>query len=218
MRRGEGRRTGGTACKVCNHPGRGEIEAMLLNGAEHKPIIAKMQAAHPGAPVLNGPNLTRHYKNHLITKPIMVKTTDGETGAEIEGYVAGHLSRSLTISRDAIPKKEDRISVPEALAIIINAGARNVVMNPDTVTPKDMLAAMEMARKLGLGGQADDEFADAWKALNRNKKRKTTLTVETTEELPAEEPPTIIDVTGQTGDWPAEDLKLLEAPSGEEES
>ncbi|MDQ2996964.1 MAG: hypothetical protein M3R61_07915 [Chloroflexota bacterium] len=80
MSRGEGRRTGGTACKVCNHPGRGEIEAILLNGAEHKPIIAKMKTAHPEAPELNGPNLTRHYKNHLINQPILVTTPEGADG------------------------------------------------------------------------------------------------------------------------------------------
>src|SRR4051794_2321254 len=160
---------------------------MQLNAAPQNAIVAKMKATYPGEPEINGSNLTRHYKNHLITKPIKVTDATG-----IEGYLDGHtVSRDLSFDRAIIPAADQRITLPDALAVIIQAGIRNIALNPDIVTPKELMAAMDMARKLGLGGKDSEEFAAAWQALDRSKnktKRKTTVTVEETVEVTAQKP------------------------------
>jgi hypothetical protein len=209
---------------------------MLLNGAKQQAIIDKMKYAHPGEPELNKSNLSRHYHNHLITQPIKTTETDPETGEVREGFIVGHLTQHIAVPKEAVPPPEERISIPDALAVIINAGVRNAIVNPASVSPKDLLAAIEIARKLGLRGDDDEEFRDAWKALGeaksggntRKSKRRRKVTVEEEETVeerggrPAEvisrKPgePEVIDaevVTPAEG-WSDEEMGLL--PPGEE--
>lgn len=223
---------GRTRCKICNHPGRQAIDAMLLGGAaKYKDIIAKMKAAHPGEPELNEANLSRHWKDHVQTQPIAVSRADPETGEQITGYLTGHLSEALVVQKDAIPTNEQSVTLPDALKVIINAGVRNILLNPLLVGPKELVAAIEMARKMGLLGNDTEEFAAAWKEFAKAKsrspgktKRTRRVTVEETQEdeigpdeapLPANlAPPDIIEV--RPVEWSEDDLKLLEAPADEE--
>ena len=160
---------------------------MLLNGAKYKDIIAKMKAAHPGEVELNDANLSRHWKDHIQTQPIAVTTTDPETGLTTQGYLAGHLMQSLDVPKEMIPR--DAVPIADALKTIIAAGVRNILLDPMLVGPKELVAALDMARKLGLFGDDAEQFAEAWKAFasakESGKKRKTTrkVTVEQTEEL-----------------------------------
>ena len=62
-----------TRCKVCNHAGLSEIDAMLLSGAKYSLVISRMKASHPTETILTYPNLTHHKKAHLLTRPIKVK-------------------------------------------------------------------------------------------------------------------------------------------------
>jgi hypothetical protein len=216
MSRGEGRKTGANACKVCNHPGRQEIDAMLLNAqAKYKDIIARMLKAHPGAPELNEPNLTRHKKAHLLTQPIKTTTVDPETGEEVEGYVIGHLSRAITVPKEAL--SPEGIPMPLALNTIIQAGIRNILQNPELVSPIILMQALEMARKLGIGGSEEDEFKSAWEELGKKRRVKKTTKTTVTKEVEVEATPTdartdpdIIDVTpSPPSEWSADDLALL---------
>lgn len=147
-------------CKVCTHPGQAEIDAMLLNGATGKAIIARMKAAHPGAVEITEPNLSRHKKNHLLTKPI--KTTEVDENGEVkEAYIIGHLTKAITVPREAIPKPTEVVNIPDALGVIINAGVRNILNSPEWVTPQILMFALDMARKMGIGGKEIEEFAEA---------------------------------------------------------
>lgn len=232
MPRGEGRRSGETQCKVCAHPGKAEIDAMLLNGAKYSAIIARMRAAHPEAPELIPSNLTRHKNAHLLTKPIKVSEVNPETGEVQEGYLIGHLSQAITAPKEVIP--DEAVSVPDALKVIINAGVRNIAHNPELVTPQMLIAALDMARKIGLGGNDQEEFKDAWKELGKRKgemtrkakRRKTTMTVEEEVEETVHEdaapPGDIIDAEVVSGvavtpeEWSEDDLKLLEGGNTDE--
>jgi hypothetical protein len=225
-RGGPGQQKGGERqCKVCAHPGRVEIEAMLLNGASYTSIISRMKAAYPGWTELYGANLSRHKSRHLLTKPIQVKELDPETGEVSQGYIVGHLSSAPLVPKDAIPAADDRISVPDALAVIINVGLRNALNNPELVTIKDLMAALELARKLGLRGDDSEEFRDAWAALSakrgelkqKARRRKVTVTEETVEVEHNRRGagPEVIDAEVVTpDDWTEEELKELEAPDG----
>jgi len=175
-------------CKICGepeHPGRVEIDAMLLNGAPYKAIIARMEAAHPGAEDLTEPNLSRHKNRHLLTKPIKTTEVDPETGEVKEAYIIGHLTEAPIVPKSAIPKPTEVTPLPDALGLIINCGLINIAKNPALVSPTILIMAIDMARKMGVGGKEVEEFAAAWSALNREKskaraKRTTTVTVEET--------------------------------------
>lgn len=215
-----------TRCKVCNHPGRTEIDAMLLNGTPYDKIAARMQAAHPGAEKLERDNLSRHKKNHLLTRPITVEEVDPATGEKKTGFLVGHLTTAPIVPKDAIPAIEDRISLPDALDIIINVGLRNALLTPDLVTTKDVIAAIEIKRKLGLGGKDEEDFRAAWEALGqkrgelkrKSRRRKVTVTEEEVEVSDAgPEPGEIIDaevVPELPDEWTPDEWKQLEEPSG----
>lgn len=242
MPRGVGRRSGEKQCKVCVHKGKAEIDALLLNGAKYSAIIRRMRAAHPEEPELNPSNLSRHKNAHLLTKPIKVTEVDPETGQVQEGYLIGHLTQAITAPKEVIP--DEAVSVPDALKVIINAGVRNIAHNPELVTPQMLIAALDMARKIGLGGNDQEEFRDAWKELGRRKgemtrkakRRKTTMTVEEEVEETVHEDATpqgdIIDAEILSGsavelevvtpevvtpeEWSEDDLKLLEGGKTDE--
>lgn len=210
---------GKTRCKTCNHPGLQAIDAMLLNGAKYKDIIAKMLAAHPGEVELNEANLSRHWSDHVQAMPIKVDTTDPETGLVTQGYLAGHLMQTLDVDREKLPK--NAVPIADALKTIISAGVRNILLDPTLVGPKELVAALEMARKLGLFGNDAEEFAEAWKEFaaakqsGRKKRTTRTVTVQQTEELD-EDAPQIIDVQPVTPEeWSEADIKLLEGPNDE---
>lgn len=214
-------------CKVCGsppHPGRREIDAMLLNGAAYKAIIARMQAAHPGAYDLTEPNLSRHKNRHLLTQPIKTTEIDEETGEEREAYIIGHLASAPMVPKSALPKPTEVVPLPDALGLIINAGLLNIARNPSLVTPPVLMAAIDMARKLGVGGKEVEEFAAAWGALNRAKakgKRTTTVTVTKEEEVEVRGGPSadIIDVEPEPPEeWSAAELGLLAAPENVEDT
>jgi hypothetical protein len=92
------------------------------------------------------------------------------------------------------------------------------------VTGQMLMIALDMARKMGIGGKEVEEFADAWRELNRAKskakakgKRTTTVTVEEEVELrPEGNGGEVIDVTPVNtpadAEWSEEELRLLEAP------
>ncbi len=173
-------------CKACNHPGAQALNAMLLNGAKYKDIIAKMKAAHPAEVELNDANLSRHWRDHVQTEPIAVETTDPDTGLVTRGYLAGHLMQTLDVPKEMIPR--DAVPIADALKTIIAAGVRNILLDPKMVGPKELVAALDMARKLNLFGDEAEAFSEAWKAFGASKsagKRKRTrkVTVEETQEL-----------------------------------
>jgi len=218
----------GVQCKICNHPGRVQIDAMLLNGTPYSDIIRAMKAAHPGEEPLIPSNFSRHKSRHLLTQPIKLTEIDPETGQEQVGYLVGHLVNAPIVPKSAIPLPEERISVPDGLAIIINLAVRNALEDPSSVTIKDGLAAMDLARKLGLRGDDMDEFRSSWDAVTKKKSelrrrvRKRTVTVDEVEieQGGSQEENTgeIIDVKPETAEtvapaeWSPEDLKLLEGP------
>lgn len=171
-------------CRVCNHPGVDEINAMLLNAAPYKNIIKRGKAAYPEEPPLNEAALSRHFHRHLITKPIKTEELDLTTGDMVEGYLVGHLTRAMEVPKEVIPK--DPIGLSDALKVIINAGIFNIMNNPGVVTPAVLVSAIDMARKMGIGGREGEEFNDAWAALNEKKnqqRRKRKRTVTLTEEV-----------------------------------
>lgn len=219
---GPGQHKGGeNACKVCNHPGRTEIDAMLLNGAKYRDIIARMKAAHPGEPELIPANLSRHKTNHLLTQPITVVGADGET----EGYIVGHLTTALTVNKEAIPAPSETVTIPEALRTVMNAGVKNIQNHPELVTPIILMQAIDTARKMGILSSEQEEFAKAWADVGKRKeglKRKVKRTVTVSQEEEVEAHPTvepaepIIEAEVVTpAEWSDADLKLLEAPDGE---
>lgn len=219
------RRSGQNQCKICGeppHPGLDEINLMLANGAQYKAIIARMKAAHPGAVELTEPNLSRHKTKHLLTKPMKTTEIDPETGEPREAYIIGHLSQAPIVPKSAVPKPAEVVPLPDALGLIINAGLLNIARNPEIVTPAILMMAIDMARKMGVGGKEVEQFEEAWKNLNRAKakaKRTTTVTVEEEVEGPVQKPGDVIEaevVKPTEGGWSEEDLKLLEAP-GEEQ-
>lgn len=231
-RGGPGIQKGGERqCKICSHPGRVEIDAMLLNGAPYENIINRMKAAYPAWELLNKANLSRHKSRHLLTQPITVEEVDPATGEVKQGFLVGHLASAPLIPKDAIPAPEERISLPDALAVIIQVGLRNALHNPELVTPKDVLAAIEIARKLGLRGDDTEEFRDAWAALGQKRgemkkkarRRKVTVTEETVEVESGQEPqaeePIIIDAEPVVPDeWSDDELRLLEGGDGAQSS
>lgn len=200
---------------------------MLLNGTQYDKIIARMKAAHPGEPELTRDNLSRHKKGHLLTRPITVEEVDPETGEKKTGFIVGHLAAAPIVPKEAIPAIEDRISLPDALDLIINIGLRNALYNPDLVTMKDVISAVEIKRKLGLGGGEEEDFRQAWEALGqkrgamkkKSRRRKVTVTEEEVELSSQDTEPEVGDVIDgevvQTlpDEWSPEEMTLLEAPN-----
>ncbi len=209
------KRGGYGQCKICFHPGKAEIDAMLLNGeATYTVIVSKMKAAWPGAPVISAPNISKHKKNHLLTRPIKTTEVDPATGQQTEAYLIGHITEAITVPRQAIPTQEQVVSIPEALGTIINAGIRNILTDPSVVTPQMVLLALDMSRKLGIGGKEVEEFQEAWRALEKAKakvkgKRTTTVTVEETVERDGD---TVDGTVAPAAGWEEADLKLLGGP------
>jgi hypothetical protein len=163
---------------------------MILNGTSAYNIIRRAKAAYPTEPDLTAKNISAHRTRHLLTKPIATEEVDPETGEVKTGYLIGHLSTTLSVRREDLPK--DAPSLPEALRTIITAGIRNVLLNPITVTPNILVMALEMARKLNLGSGDEDDFKEAWGELGKKKnaikekasraKRTRRVTIEETEE------------------------------------
>lgn len=188
----EGRRRGGaSACKVCSHPGVDEINVMILNGTDYNIIITKMKQAHPEAAELTKPNLSKHKRGHLLNNPITIQTEDGSKQTYITG---AFLAERITVDKSAIP---DPVAIPDALRIIIAAGAANVLQNPALVTPQILVPALDLARKMGLFTGEDQDFGEAWAALGQAKaakkgKRTRRVTVEETLEEDVE-PTEVID-------------------------
>lgn len=189
-----------TRCKVCTHPGLDEINAMLLNATPYTAIIRRMTKAHPGAPELSSPNLSTHKKNHLLARPITVQTEAGET----QMYASGaFLTRQLSVAKEDLPV--DNLTLPEALRTIIVAGVRNILLNPELVTPAVLIQAVEVARKAGLFTGQTEEFEEAWALLNKERpKRKRTRKVTLEETVEEGQPEELTDDLWATGEeWPA---------------
>jgi hypothetical protein len=181
---------GGRPCKICGHPARAEIEAMILNGASYAAIINRAKVAFPKEPELSDKNISYHRTKHLLTKPIATTEIDPETGELKMGYLIGHLSKTIEVRKEDLPKSAP--TLPEALRTIINAGIRNIMIDPATVTPAILMLALETARKLNLGSGDEDDFKEAWGALGVKKnaikerasraKRTRRVTIEETTE------------------------------------
>lgn len=216
--------SGRTACRVCTHPGKEEIDAMILNGTDYNMIIRRMCAVHPTVKPLTKPNLSRHKSNHLLNRPITVVDENGEKLTYITGAV---VAERMVVPKEAIP---DPVSLPDALAVIIAAGVINILQNPQVVTPTVLVQALELMRKGGLNSDEQEQFRQAWASLGKMKKelssrarRKRTVTFE--EEInvtsqvdpapenvePPAEPP-LLDVTPD--EWNPDELERVVIPVG----
>ena len=211
-------------CKACAHPGRAELEAMILNGAEYAAIITRMRQVHPDAPILTKPNLSTHKTRHLLTQPI-TRVVETEDGQQVEQtYLTGHFeSKSIVIPRDAIPEIP---GLAEALKIIIAAGLQNVLHNPALVTVDKLIQALDLYKKIGGAGANELEtLMGEWGAVEKRKgelkktaKRTRKVTVEETTEETTAQPATA--PAGETieGEWSAEELETLALPAPGEEN
>lgn len=207
-------------CKVCAHPGRAEIEAMILNGAEYAAIITRMRQVAPDAPALTKPNLSKHKNNHLLNRPI-TRVVEGADGQVVEQtYLTGHYeSKSIVIPRDAIPEIP---GLTEGLKIIIAAGLQNVLHNPALVTVDKLIQAMELFRKIGGAGANElESLMGEWGAVEKRKgelkktarrTRKVTVeeTTETTEAAPQAADPASEPIEGE---WSEAELDSLALPA-----
>lgn len=177
-RMGHKRGNPGATCKVCNHPGKEEVNTLLLNSRPHQEIIKKMARAYPDEPVLIPANLSRHYHNHVVNNPIVVHNEDGSETQYITGATRAN---AIVIAKEAIP---DMVPIQDALKVIIAAGVSNIIDDPKSVTPNVLVMALQELKKLG-GSIAGDEMAQAWAAAKKTKRtRKVTMeeTVEETDE------------------------------------
>lgn len=200
------RKTGGRACKVCIHPGRDTIDAMLGAEYEADEIISWATEKHPETPALYAWNLSRHGQLHPLHTPEGVEMPVRAGSALVPAGGAQAVS-----VKAFVPPPEERVSLADATAIVLNLALQNAIRNPESVTLKDAAAFAELGRKLGLKGNDADEFKKAWDALASEKdasskrgKRttKVTVTKETVEEPEgsAEPSPEIIDVTPEAPD------------------
>lgn len=224
-RGGPGQVKGGEKeCKACAHPGRTELEAMILNGAEYNAIITRMRQVHPDAAVLTKPNLSNHKRNHLLTQPI-TRVVKGEDGQVVEQtYLTGHFeSKSIVIPKEAIPEVP---GLAEGLKIIIAAGLQNILHNPGIVTVDKLIAAMELYRKIGGAGANEleslmgewGEVAKRKDQLKKTAKRTRRVTVEeTTETEETAAPPSAPADETIDGEWSEADLENLALPAPREE-
>lgn len=210
----KGQRKGGQMeCKVCTHPGKAEIDAMIINGVKYPVIIRRMKEVHPGAPELIPSNLSNHKHNHLLNNPITVVGEDGEK----QTYITGAYPAPLP----AIPDEPATIpSLENALSQIIGIGLHNMRNNPALVTPKDVLAAIDALRKLGGGADPVKEFLGAWQGVAEKKgeiktkaKRTRSVTLTETTETEAAQPAASGEVIDATpAEWSADELDTLALP------
>lgn len=219
-RGGPGQVKGGAKeCKVCAHPSRTEIEAMILNGAEYNAIISRMKQVAPDAAVLTKPNLSTHKRNHLLTQPI-TKVVETDDGQQVEQtYLTGHFeSKSIVIPRDAIPEIP---GLAEALKIIIAAGLQNVLHNPALVTVDKLIQALDLYKKIGGAGANELEtLMGEWGAVEKRKgelkktaKRTRKVTVEETTTEETTGPATAAQAETIDGEWSEAELETLALPT-----
>ncbi len=206
-------------CKVCGHPGRAEIEAMILNGAEYNAIISRMKQVAPDAPILTKPNLSTHKTRHLLTQPI-TRVVETEDGQQVEQtYLTGHFeSKSIVIPRDAIPEIP---GLAEALKIIIAAGLQNVLHNPALVTVDKLIQALDLYKKIGGAGANELEtLMGEWGAVEKRKgelkktaKRTRKVTVEETTTEETTSPAAAAQAETIDGEWSEAELETLALPT-----
>lgn len=213
--KGKGVINGGMGgCKVCRHPGREEIDRMLLNGTPYANIATRMRTVHPSAPPLSPPNLSTHKNRHLLTQPIAVLEGDGS-----QGYLTARVSTTLIVPKDNIPSETP--TLPESLRIVINAGLRNILAHPELVTPRVLMEALEVQRKIGLGGEDSEAWMAAWEELGKvqasqKTRRRRKVTVE--EEVVGGGAPAITVVPPD--EWAADEVKtalLLSTEEGDDD-
>lgn len=195
------RKTGARLCKVCAHDGRATIDALLDRGDAYPEIIAWAKENHPDAPELNPSNLSRHKSNHPLWKVAGLELPAKGAGKAL--VPAGAPLTPLSV-RAAVPPLEERVTLAEATAIVLNLALQNALRNPESVTLKDAAQFAELGRKLGLRGNEEDDFRKAWEQLAGEKgaaKAAKKVKVKVTKEIEAsrdegEEPgPEVIDVT-----------------------
>lgn len=208
-------------CKCCFHPGVKEINLMLGTRTSHTTIIEAMKRKYPAEIKLTSSNLSNHYSNHLLNSPVLIDEVDETTGELKEAFIVSHLSQAPLVSKEAIPDKADRVSVPDAIAVILNVGTRKALEDPSFVTPAMFVAALEMARKGGFNSKEDEEAVEAWTGVNERKKasrKKVTSTrtvtveeeIEVQPEKPAVDESNVIDAEYYTTvddlQWPVKKL------------
>lgn len=217
MTRGQARKFGDKACKVCSLPPavRDEVDNMLLNGTKQSMIISRVRKAAPDAPPLNASNLSRHKKNHLMNQPITVVGEDGEKTTYITG---ARPATAPMVNEDALAKLP--ITLQDALEHIITTGLSNAMANPAWVTPQVWATAIQELRKMG-GGQGD-KFEDAWRKTGKRKKRTRRVTVEESEEEESDSAPApqaeVVEgevITDEEAAWGWEAPAQLEDKGGE---
>lgn len=181
------RNVGNRECRVCAHPGKEEINAMILNGTEYQAIISRMVTVHSGEEELTKASLSRHKTNHLLNQPITVTSDDGTKETT---YITGVIrSEALTIPPEQVPVL-GQITLEQALWTVATAGILNILNNPGTVSPRTTIEALGLLKDLKEGAPEKEGWEDAWNELGakkselkqkaKGKRTKRTVTVEET--------------------------------------
>lgn len=163
-------------CLACAHPDRQMIEDWIRLGvievegvriASGSALIALLKDRHPNVRPPTEPTLSRHRRHLTRSGPnaYAVLYEDGKIH-DLEGHEIAWIPISV------------------GLKIAFALGIDNMLRDPNTITPRDVIAVAQLMRKSG-DGDPVDEFVDAWVRAVRS--RGNRASIENPPALPAPE-------------------------------
>lgn len=151
-------------CKVCRHPRREWIEQSMKDNVPYRAICEEVNRDEHSEKI-EPYTLSRHLP-HMGGKSALIAD---------ERIVVRALPQA-DLLRLALPPESQRVAVSEALELIIYLGVQSLLYNPETITPAHLLTAIDLARRLNVGGEKNGVLQDAWKeveeAIKQQRKKK----------------------------------------------